>query len=169
MQGSHAVAACHRPRGPGRAAPDPRDPTQPRAQATRFISVLGGNAVLASYFASDVNLVYAVKGHELKTYGQGSKSYEYQHLCAPPPLLDPGWADSRSRARCLQAAPPAEWRLRWSGRSCRASGSHTSSAQPGSGRAARAAAPAGNGCNASPLWNLAPRPLLKQPCAGTQG
>ena len=48
-------------------------------QASRFISVLGGNSVLASYFAG-TNLVFAVKGHEMKTHGQGNKSYELQHL-----------------------------------------------------------------------------------------
>ena len=42
-------------------------------QARAYVSVLGGNAVLASYFAA-VNIVYAVEGSEVKN------SWEYGEL-----------------------------------------------------------------------------------------
>ena len=45
------------------------------AQAGHFVSVLGGNAVLASYFAG-VNVVYAVEGTEVKN------EWEYGELYA---------------------------------------------------------------------------------------
>lgn len=51
------------------------------ANCNHFISVLGGNAVIASYFAG-TNIVYAVKGHEIEhttEYGQ-----LYRHFAMNP-------------------------------------------------------------------------------------
>ena len=51
------------------------------SRAEKFISVLGGNAVLASYFAT-TNIIYAVKGQEVANVG-----FEYKELYAK---LSPG-------------------------------------------------------------------------------
>ena len=70
-------------------------------QASCFISVLGGNAVLASYFAG-TNLVYAVKGEEMKTYGQGNKSYELQHMWASLAAALPCLGLPRTTISCVR-------------------------------------------------------------------
>ena len=46
------------------------------SQSSSYISVLGGNAVLASYFAES-NIIYAVKGQEV-----GNAGFEYEELYA---------------------------------------------------------------------------------------
>ncbi|KAK9804577.1 hypothetical protein WJX73_001439 [Symbiochloris irregularis] len=45
------------------------------ADSERFVSVLGGNSVIASYFAG-VNIIYAVKGSELTGHGLKDREFD---------------------------------------------------------------------------------------------